>query len=142
MTTLREQAAQYEQDAKNSFDRCDTDGFVSQWASGVMAQERRMKADLEDNGGMAEFDVLFDLEGNKQNAKIINGKFGPCWAFMDNDGKFTGQFVSATITAKTLAKKGYVEGVEMAPAKVALTGSGRGLAGATSVRPIVIRVDN
>lgn len=52
------------QEAYASFERCDTDGFMSQWASGVTATVREAEAVLIENGGLVEVEALFDLEGN------------------------------------------------------------------------------
>jgi hypothetical protein len=51
-TELRQQATKHAQDAIDSFDRCDTDGFLSQWASGVMSQKKSLEADLLEAGGV------------------------------------------------------------------------------------------
>lgn len=135
---LREKAAQHDRDAAESFARCDTDGFLSQWASGLNAQRDRLQADIQDAGGIATFGryQLVSLhDGQPVNAKIINGKFGQCWAFMNDNGSFTGKFISAHPKRKaTMAKKGYREDeVEfVAEATADLRG-----ANATSVRAIV-----
>lgn len=49
---------------EESFERCDTDGFLSQWASGMTAQLNREKIQLLRNGGYARFPVLCDADGN------------------------------------------------------------------------------
>jgi hypothetical protein len=140
MTTaaaLREQAAQHEQDAAESFERCDTDGFLSQWASGLNAQQARKQANIEEAGGIATFFRyrLETLEGEAVAAKLINGRYGECWALCDEQGTFTGKFISAfPARASTMAKKGYVEVKEefVAEAKAMIRGSGTGLSGAAS----------
>ena len=56
-----EQAGQNRLKAKReSFERCDTDGFLTQWAHGVNADKDRMQAAILRNGGYAEFPVLVD----------------------------------------------------------------------------------
>src|SRR5690606_26317917 len=57
---LREMARGRDREAADSFDRCDTDGALSQWASGINAQKYRLQADIAENGGMWEFPALFD----------------------------------------------------------------------------------
>lgn len=112
---LRESAARHESDARESFERCDTDGFVSQWASGLNAQRDRCEADIQEAGGVATFGryALEDLDGNRVAAKLIRGKFGPCWALLDSTGEFTGEFVGAhPRRASTLERKGYREAVD------------------------------
>ena len=140
---LRDRAARREEQAKESFDRCDTDGFVSQWAHGVLAQEDRLQAQIEENGGVAEFDALFHLDGRRARAKLIDGRYGECWAFCDADGRFTGKFISAFPKREsTMARKGFREGKEQVPARAKLVGSGTGLAAACSVRAIAVRLDD
>lgn len=130
-TDLRAAADQHERDAIDSFDRCDTDGFVSQWASGIMAQVDRLQADIVENGGVATFPALYVVDTDERvPAKLIDGKFGRCWAIVDEAGRFTGEFVSAFPKREsTMARKGYREGSEVAPAKAAVHGSGHGLSG-------------
>lgn len=120
---LREQAKQHTEDAYQSFERCDTDGFLSQWASAVNAQRCNLEADLLEAGGVWKFWGLFDLEGRRVRAKLINGQYGPCWAFCDAHDRFTGKFISAhPARPETLQRKGYVEADELAPAKVVVSG--------------------
>lgn len=57
---LREQSAAARQRSIDSFDRCDTDGFLSQWASDCTASEKRLAAQLADQGGKDVFRVLID----------------------------------------------------------------------------------
>lgn len=144
-TALREEAAALEAAAEESFQRCDTDGFVSQWASGLTAQLKRAEAGLVEAGGVAEFAALFDAEtGERVPAKLIDGKFGLCWALVTpGTDRFTGEFVSAFPKREaTMARKGFREGHELAPAKAVIRGSGHGLAGATTCRVVTVRVDD
>jgi hypothetical protein len=141
---LRAAAAKAEQQKQESYDRSDTDGFMSQWASGLSAQEALMKAELEENAGKAEFVALFDKDGNMVPAKLIDTKFGPAWAVYsdpnDSSSKFTGEFIneSKSDNPKTqeaaLARKGYTLGRVKAPAYVAMSG-----ANTVSVRPSIFR---
>jgi hypothetical protein len=137
-----QEAARLEAAREESFERCDTDGFVSQWADGILASKMRLQAEIERNNGMSEFPALFDLEGNRLPAKLITVPdrfkgYGTrtCWALCDPaTGRFTGVFVTpATIGSKRsencLARKGYRQGTEMAPAKADIVGYGRGLSG-------------
>jgi hypothetical protein len=80
--------------ARESFERCDTDGFLSQWAHDLGAKECEAQIKILENGGKAEFWGLFDLHGNRVPAKLIQGKFGPCWALLDKPfGRFVGKFL-------------------------------------------------
>lgn len=141
---LQAEAAQHTQDAAESFERCDTDGFMSQWASGMMAEEKRLQASIQDNGGKAEFLALFDLNGNLVPAKYIETRYGWAWGILadtDPDSRFIGWFnPSRASTAKrALAndrKKGYQVGYALAPAKAKLQGGN-----ITSVRAMPYRTD-
>ena len=129
-------AANYEEKEK-SFERCDTDGFLSQWASGLSGQLESRLAEICDNGGLDEFRGLFDVNtGKRVPAVLIDGKYGMCWAICDEaTGEFTGKFVKALDYDATprqranLAKKGYEERKEMVPAWARFEGRGTGLSG-------------
>lgn len=71
-------AARHEDDARESFDRCDTDGFLSQWASGVNAQVARKNALIAENGGVATFWAyrVFDLDGRERSFRRANTRYG------------------------------------------------------------------
>jgi hypothetical protein len=64
---------------EESFQRCDTDGFLSQWASGITADLNREKANLLKTGGYSQFPVLCDAEGKVLASKIYRfaDKFRP-----------------------------------------------------------------
>lgn len=144
VAALRAKAAKSEQQKQESYERSDTDGFASQWASGLAAQEALMKAELEENAGKAEFPALFDKDGNMVPAKLINTQYGTAWAVYtdpnDSSSKFTGTFISESksdnpkIQEAALARKGYTLGRVKAPAYVAMTG-----ANTTAVRPSIFR---
>lgn len=137
-------ARQHEEDAIASFERCDTDGFASQWASGVMAAEARLNAHLANQGGVDEFPSLFDLDGNLVAAKLIQTKYGLSWGILATDDpssrvvRWVGAFPKR---ATTMTRKGFYEGTVRCPAHVTLGGSGTGLSGALTVRPYITRND-
>lgn len=141
---LRAAAATAEKQKQESYERSDTDGFMSQWASGLSAQESLMKAELEENAGKAEFTALFDRDGNMVPAKLIDTKYGQAWAVYtdpnDSSSKFTGVFINESSSdnpktqAAALARKGYTLGRVKAPAYVAMSGNNT-----ASVRPSIFR---
>jgi len=158
------QAAEDQKAAADSFDRCDTDGFVSQFCHGLSSDLNRCKASLARNNWKSDFPGLYDLKGNRMRAKLIDGEFGECWAMLDENDKFTGQFISHpgnppgewvaddpelnwilkswNRKAKNLEKKGYQIKMESAPANAKyFGGSGRGLSGLANVRVIIYRTD-
>lgn len=151
MTTseqLRIEANQADKEAQDSFTRCDTDGFLSQWASGLTAELKRREAEIIDNGGWYEFSALFDLSGNRVRAKLVKQSvYGAhwlkeyAWMFFDNNDKPTGKFVKAFPKRdSTMVNKGYREGHELADAQAFMNGEGHGLSGTAWVD--VRRLDN
>ena len=134
---LRSEASALRQEAHDSFERCDTDGFLSQWASGLSAAKKEMEANLIEQGGVADQYGLFDLDGNRVRAKLIQGQYGLCWAFCDQADNFTGTFVSAfPKRASTMERKGYREDWETVAVKVEIKG-----ANAVVCHPQYVRLD-
>lgn len=125
---LREMARGKDQDAVDSFDRCDTDGALSQWASGITADKYRLQADIAENGGMWPFPALFDLEGNLVPAREAYGQYGAFWSLLDADGNRTGQTFNESkaqsdkVKIRNDARKGYYVGSVLAPARVVTRG--------------------
>lgn len=141
--TLRAEAAQHEADRAASFERCDTDGFVSQWASGMSAQLARAQAEIVENGGMAEFAAPMTELGSELPHKLIKGAYGYCFALTDAQGSFTGVFLPLSFGERSKHyKAGYRIGTVKAPARARLYSppSARGLSGATQVQVIVERI--
>lgn len=132
---LRRMARESHQRSADSFERCDTDGFLSQWASDITGRLLTLQAEINDNGGVHEFACLCDLEGRPVRAKNIRGKYGWVWAIMDEFGNFTGEFIGDGLSEKSLARKGYTYGTVTLPAYAEIKGSGYGLAGAASAFP-------
>lgn len=140
---LRKEAAQHRQDAVDSFDRCDTDGFLSQWASGMNADLKLARAKIAEAGGLATFTRLrlVTLDGQETDARRVNTRYGSKWR-LDSTDEWLGV---QPVRESTLARKGYreVEEFALAPAKAihwAPPGA-RGLSGATSVQTLVLRAD-
>lgn len=69
-----------------SWERSDTDGFLSQWASQCMARLYSYLAELAENNGVETFIGLADMAGNLLDAKIVDGKYGPVWCIRQADG--------------------------------------------------------
>lgn len=125
---LREIAKGNDRNAADSFDRCDTDGALSQWASGVTAQKYRLRADIAENGGMWSFPALFDLDGHLIPARQTYGQYGTFWSLLDPEGNRTGQTFNESqaqnekIRLRNDARKGYYVGAVLAPAYVVTRG--------------------
>lgn len=136
-TEYRADAAASFKAEHDSFERCDTDGFASQAASNLSGRKNMRNAEIADNGGKAEFNALFDLDGNLVNAKVIRGNYGLCWALLDGDtygeGRIVGKFIGAfPKRLSTMSKKGYYEGTVRRDAYATIAGGGKGLAGMAS----------
>lgn len=114
-----------------SQERSDTDGFLSQWASGISANVERIRQRLLAQGGFELFPTLYDREtGARVHAKLIDGRYGPCWALCDADGNFTGEFYGDSRTRRAkLWKAGYVVLAGWHPARATIRGTGTGLSG-------------
>lgn len=129
----RDSAAKHLADREESFQRCDTDGFLSQWASGLSASLDRAKAEIREHGDTAEFVGLYD--GNRRvAARIIESQFGHTirlsWLLSDAEAaKYGRQFVPTGSTSTIQKKLGLREAREMAPAWARIDGKGRGLSG-------------
>jgi hypothetical protein len=140
---FRQQAAQHRADAQESFERCDTDGFVSQWASGVNGQVAERNAKIAQAGGVATFvrTRLLTLDGQDTDARLCQTKYGAKWR-LDSADKW---LAYKPAKASTLAKHGYQEVDEyaVAPAKAQTWAppGAKGLSGATQVQVIVVRTD-
>lgn len=142
---LVEKARECEQRSRDSFDRCDTDGFLSQWASDITARKYRAQADIEERGGCAWFPALYDLDGRRVKARLLRianqfAGYGTrlVWVFDDSSHK---PVTAHPKRVTTMARKGFAEGSELAPAEAYVGGEGTGLAGATSAYVATRRTD-
>lgn len=135
----RAEAAAHETARFESIERCDTDGFVSQWAHGKSAELARAKADLVDAGGVAEFPGLYRRsDGARMRAKLISYKCSYtystkwAWSFRNADGTVNREMPLLPDTRSTrgkLWKMGYEVKKETAPAYAYMDGEGTGLSG-------------
>ena len=145
----REEAARNRREAQESFARCDTDGFASQYASGISARLADAKARLADQGWEDEFPCLVDEDDRRIDAKLIDGKYGPVWLLSDaEEATFGRRFVPAERrrgkrTSRVQKALGIRESTEMAPANACLDcpPGAKGFSGMTSVYVRVFRTD-
>lgn len=146
----RAAASELDRKAAESFERSDTDGFLSQWALGIGAQEHRLAADIAERGGTWTFRGLFDREsGERVKAKIVKvdnprgyGEKVSKWIVLDEHDRaleWLPAFKSSTRSKLWL--RGFEERDEVAPAVAATGGSGRGLSGALTVHVYAKRTD-
>lgn len=129
----REAAAKNFDRAQESFERCDTDGFLSQWASDLNGRTNLLKAEVIENGGKATFVGLY--EGSRRvAAKEIQTNYGTTWILSDEEAsKFGRKFVPIGSKSRIQKQLGLTERDEEDSAWVTTTGN------MTSCRPIVFR---
>lgn len=141
---LRDEATRHDMDAHESFERSDTDGFMSQWASSVTAAQKRLEAEIIENGGKAMFPALFDLDGNLVPAKLVYiQRFkNSAWGLLpdaDPRGRFVGWFNPSRASKPGRARhsdafKNFYVGYVMAPATAELRGGNVATVTAVAVR--------
>jgi hypothetical protein len=133
-TEAREMMARREE----SWERSDTDGFVSQWALGSLSENYRLCAQLAEADGLTEVCALFDLEGNLVPSVHGWGQYGEYFAILDNDERGCARFFNPSrarneaTARKNNATKGFYIGTVRTAGKVELLGGGTGLSGCAS----------
>jgi hypothetical protein len=139
---LEQSAAQAMERREESFQRCDTDGFLSQWSLGLSAQRDKEQARILRAGGVSTFPALFDLNGNRVRAKLCSlpDKFRP-WTTRDVwrveiEGGGVKWITAFPKRCTTLMDKGYFEAKEQAPAESKIVGRGKGLSGTAWVATV------
>jgi hypothetical protein len=119
MTTasaLHAEAATHIAKERESFDRCDTDGFVSQWAHGLMGSLRTAQAGIEEAGRMAEFVGLY-LGDERIPAREIETQFGRSWLIRDDaQARLGRKFIPTGSRSRVQRSLGLSERAELAPA--------------------------
>lgn len=126
-----ESAAAYAK-CKESYERFDTDGFLSQEAHSWTARLAARKAELADADWKSEFRGLFSaITGQRMRAKRIHlrcrfsGEMKAFWSFRNADGSIdkSQRLIPDTDSKRgKLHRAGYVVKLEMAPADVRLAG--------------------
>lgn len=114
-TTYATSAARCRKSSADSWERSDTDGFLSQWASDSTAREYDSKIAWAEAQGWGETNVLTDLEGNVVSTLCKQGNWGgDYWVLNDEQTARTGKrFLNEpkgknwAIRAERLAAKGF-----------------------------------
>jgi hypothetical protein len=143
----RQDATRQEQIREDSWERSDTDGFLTQWAAGINSSLSIRKAEIAENGGLWNFAGLCDAKtGERIKAKMVYvaNKFAPWrgdvarWVVLDENNK---AILWLPVGANSRKQKalGFCEKREQAPADAVLEGKGYGLSGSCWVS--VIRRD-
>ena len=104
----REESRRCHQRSYESFQRCDTDGFLSQWAADQMAAKYRLMADLADNDGMWTFRTL-GRNGVMIPCREIKTRYGWKWGVYASfeDAANCGEIVEWVSEGKRGPGKGY-----------------------------------
>jgi len=136
---LRAEGARHAQEREASFDRCDTDGFLSQWASGLSSSLAQRQAQLLEQGGTDTFLGLFHrATGSRVVARLVEqpdrfAGYGTVlvWTVLAKRGRRVDQWVphSKGTKASKMFKLGYEIREERAPAEAFMNGQGTGLSG-------------
>ena len=143
---LRDMADERRRRSEESFQRCDTDGFLSQWASDITARMFDLQAEVAESGGRWIFPGLYD-GGRRIAAKVIRVKcFNAPWKterkwFLRDDevATYGRRFIPAGGNSRVRKGLGIEERDELAPAVAEIVGSGTGLSGAASCSAVVVR---
>lgn len=122
----------YQEKRAESFERCDTDGFLTQHFDGVNADVARLAAEIAEHGGYALHLGLFDEKtGARVPAVLVDSAYGAQWRLCDpTTGRSLNQWVNDTRGPRgALAKRGWVVLGEWARSEAKIVGEGRGLSG-------------
>lgn len=136
-TTPRKTAEEYEAESRQalqareeSFERSDTDGFLSQWAHGLTSALAQTKAAIVRAGGRSEFWGLYTQDGRRVAARVVESQYGCSWLLREDEAEKVGRkFIPCGETSRIQKKLGLCEKREMAPAWAKYEGRGFGLSG-------------
>ena len=112
--------------------------FVSNAVNSLMDRLINAKLYILSNKGLGNVEALYDLEGNRVDAKMVRGRFGMVWLFSDKaQQKYGIKFLSADLQEKTYARKGFVVKMEQVPVWATLKSSGKGISGIATTQVVV-----
>lgn len=81
---LRQRARISRERMEESFQRCDTDGFLTQWSHDITARLHDAQVKILEDNGKATFAGLY--EGQRRvKAKVLEGDWGPFWLLDDSE---------------------------------------------------------
>lgn len=115
--------------AQQSFERCDTDGYLTQWASSLSADLALAKAELLREGKTALFTGLYEGERRVAARKVFT-TYGTRWLLADDEAeRFGCTFLPVGKNSRKQRNLGLREALERRPAWAKLTSDGTGLGG-------------
>lgn len=116
----RKLAADCRAERERSFEQSDTDGFLSQRASDIMALRYERAAEILEAGNTALFNGLYEGE-RRVAARVIQGQFGDSWLLDDAEAaKFGRKFVPMGNTSRVQKQLGLSQRKETAPAAISI----------------------
>lgn len=136
--------------ARESFDRCDTDGFLSQWASGMTAQKNEMEKEILANGGLVRVRVLVDSAGEivSDQTRVFPNRNAPwttvrLWDVRAHADRLGRRWIPVGERSRVQKSLGVREEFRWTPgyAKVTAPEGSRGLSGAASAFVGIFRAD-
>lgn len=133
---LRDNASRSIERGKESFQRSDTDGFLSQWSHGISAELHSRNAEILEGGGCLEFPVLVyngEVIATKvytfQN-KHASWKTVSSWKIPDHLVEKIGRkWIPVGENSRIQKKLGLRQETRWFPAVAYITSSGTGLSG-------------
>jgi len=99
-----------------------SDSFLSEWANSKSQDLLKVKLQILENGGLAEFQALADLSGNIVSDRLIKTRFGGAYKVGD-------KWINPYVKESTLAKKGFKLTTVKKWAWACLKSNGTGLGG-------------
>lgn len=97
---------------EESWQRCDTDGFMSQWALGVSAGGYHAAAALARAHGTTDTTALFFLDGRVASTHFKWGQYGPYWVLNDEATAYYGRRFLNESRARTAARRAMALGAK------------------------------
>ena len=102
---IREMARDCYRRREESWERSDSDGFLSQWAMQEMASRYQAWANLADRGWVAESAALFDAAtGELLDSRMVDSQYGSRWMVTRGSDR---QFLSYSLAKKADRRRAY-----------------------------------
>jgi hypothetical protein len=137
---LDRQIAETNQRVQESWERSDTDGFLSQWAGGLTASKLQLEKEILINGGTSVFPGLYTSDMVRVPAKAIvvahprGWGEDTVWMLTPEAAKTYGRmFIPFGLNSRVQKKLGLQQVFERAPAEAFIDGRGKGLSGSAWV---------
>lgn len=131
----KREAARHREAKEESFARCDTDGFLTQWAHDVAAGREHLQRKIEEHDGCYLFRVLVRLDSGELAAfarEEFTSRFhygtDTMWK-IERPRATERRWLPVAKRESTYARKGFKTAWLVAPAYADITGTGYGLSG-------------